>query len=682
MPAEPCAIRNAVAAWDRGLSSENVRRSARGVVGVHRARVAVCCLLATVVGLAGAARGAVFPDAAGGGFSGQPGGAGAGAAVRAESSAPPDVTAALRVYGIVEGYVRGTGGLEALREGEPAASVHGCMVVLRLGGEVVGRGSAVGTPGSAASAARVAEAVEGAWGDVERRVPPGATEEARAARAERMKRMRGEVLISLELSGPMIRFGAAGYNDLDLTLQPGMDGLAAAMEGKVHAVFPSAAVEGNVTPGNSARRAVAAIATAVRGEGGSTVSLTEPGELEKKHGVTLYRFRTTHVAQWRSDKGPELLYRGQKLVLQQDVDEVAELWHIADRLAGNLVNRLTLTPAGGNASLTSGKVDESDAFGLALARHALLEYWDSRTDGGKIRHAPDDAAGVLVERVVAAAQSYLPTARERAKQTDDKDRLAASAVIARNKDAKSAPEVPVIKGSFDGEGLLNADVPAGLRGLVIWGDGDPFQAVSARDGKPRDPWSSHPSEPAVRKLMAETPVGGLVVEMPWLGWIDLSIDEHLKRPRGSKSASALREMRTLIWKHQLQAVDAGPDRQDMVGGIVPPPLPGSASPLPTWQTARLVAFLGTMLGEPELTTKTERGGEIVKLLSAARFLRQLQVDDAMGWVSEDPAVVKGGLRNATWDQRTQTDATAMALLAVLEIIGGVEKAAANGQSAK
>jgi hypothetical protein len=48
----------------------------------------------------------------------------------------------------------------------------------------------------------------------------------------------------------------------------------------------------------------------------------------------------------------------------------------------------------------------------------------------------------------------------------------------------------------------------------------------------------------------------------------------------------------------------------------------------------------------------------------------------MGWMCKNPALAKGGLRVATWDQRVQTEGTAMALLAVLEIIDGLEKAAA------
>ncbi|MFT3685614.1 MAG: hypothetical protein QM783_11910 [Phycisphaerales bacterium] len=249
---------------------------------------------------------------------------------------------------------------------------------------------------------------------------------------------------------------------------------------------------------------------------------------------------------------------------------------------------------------------------------------------------------------------------------DPRDTLAINALITRHADSKISSEEKSLQLEFH-DGLLNDTVPAGMRGLAIWGNGAWPKEVAG------DTSTYHPMEKSVRSVMAQTPIASLPGEMPWLGWIDLSIDHHLKRPAGAKSASALREMRTLIWKHQLQSVDAGPDRQDLIGGIA---VPGSPDPLPTWQTAQLVAFLGTMLGEPELTTKAEQPGEIVRLLSAARYLRQLQVDDAMGWMCKDPVMAKGGIRIATWDQHTRTDSTAMALLAVLEIIDGLEKAAA------
>ena len=571
----------------------------------------------------------------------------------------PDAAATLRAYSAVEAFVRGTSPAVDPK-GLPA--VHGCSVVLRLAGVVVGRGSSIGGPGAAAGTDWIVAAAGAAMAEAEGRMP------ATGTGAAVVKEMRQGLLISLELNGPLMRVNAKVYADFDAALQPGVDGLLAVMEGKVGAVFPGAAAAGNVLPSQCAQRAVAMAATAARGDagGGSTVSLTEPAELEKKHGVTLYRFRTTHVAQWRADKGPELLYRGQKLVVQGDVDRLDELWHMADRLAGNLVNRTTVKPPAGTVTLWTGDSQEPDGQSAALARHALMEYFRSYSTPERWRDMGDDAVRAVLDRTRDAADRYLLLAREDLDGLDPSAQLAACALLVRNADAKSPPEEHTLQRSFT-DGVLNADVQPGLRGLAVWGNGEwPGAAAGGA--------AEHPMERAVRKVMAETPVASLPAEMPWLGWIDLSVDAHLRRAPGQKSAAALREMRTLLWKHQLQAVDAGPDAQDLVGGIV---VPGGGPPLPTWQTARLVAFLATMLGEPELTTPKERPGEIVRLLAAARFLRQLQVDDTLGWMCNDAALVKGGIRNATWDQRTQTDATAMALLAVLETIKGIEKASAK-----
>lgn len=636
-----------------GWRSGNSPRARAGVASLQRAAAAVCCVLATLALGPGtspaAAMGPAFADAD----------------AHLDGASPPGPAQTLAAFAVVESYIRGTGDLAALRSppapavapasaptAAPLPTVTGCSVVLRLAGEVMGRGSSLGSPGTAPNTVHIAEAAEAAWAEAERKLPVSGVP---AVRAEKIKLVRQDLLISLELAGPLLRMAVTTYADCDGmgVLQPGMDGVAVVLSGQVGSTFPGAATAATLLPSDAVRRAVSTAASAARANAGDAASFVvlEPGELEKKHGASFYRFRTTHVAQWRSDNSPQLLYRGQKIVVQEDVDEISELRYLADRLAGNLINRLTVTPKGGPLTLTTGDVDEPDAFSLALARHALLEYV-ARQDGP------------LKERAAAAAQEYLTLARERETRATDADHLAAASVILKNYDMKTAPEFAWRDQYLAGG---KTETPAGLKGLVIWGGSAWPREVSG------DPSTYHPSEKAVRALMAETPIPALAGEMPWLGWTDLEVDRWLKRPAGQKSAPALREMRTLVWKHQLQSVDAGPDRQDMVGGIVVPGGSGKA-PLPTWQTARLVAFLATMLGEPELTTKQERPGEIVRLLGAARFLRQLQVDDSMGWMCKDPATAKGGLRSATWEQRTPTDATAMGLLALLEIINGLERA--------
>ena len=556
---------------------------------------------------------------------------------------PPDAAATLRAYSAVESFIRGTSPAVDPK-GLPA--VYGCSVVLRLAGEVVGRGSSIGGPGAQVGTDWISAAAGAAWAEAEHRLPASRTGEAGALM---LKEMRQGLLVSLELAGPLMRINGKVYGDFDATLQPGLDGVLASMDGKIGAVFPGAAAAVNVLPSQSAQRAVAMAATAARGEagGGATVALTEPAELEKKHGVTLYRFRTAHVAQWRADKGPELLYRGQKLVDQQDVDGVAELWHIADRLAGHLANRADAALEQTVALSTGISEPAADRVLVAAATKFALDRYL------RVRGETELAAAVRAR--VARWEATL-------------GEFAASV---------STPAADA--GLLLGNNTLPPEAVKRLRESSARTDTRPEQSliayalVAARPPVAGWPAAGDEGRRLTRQILSQSTPGGLATHMPWIGWSELELRTR-DAAKSVPSAPALREMRTLIWKHQLQAVDAGPDGQDMVGGIV---VPGSQSPLPTWQTARLVAFLGTMLGEPELTTPQERPAEVVRLLAAARFLRQLQVDDALGWMCRDAAAVKGSLRNATWDQRTQEDATAMALLAVLEIVQGIEKASAN-----
>lgn len=657
------ARRTAIAARQRGCATENRVHQAVGVAALQRSLALGCCVWATALYPAGAVGAGIFPDAAV---------AGAGELSHVSADGPPDAAATLRVYAAVEAFVRGT---TPAVEAKDLPPVYGCAVVLRLAGEVIGRGSSIGGPGQTPSAARIGDAAAAAWSEAERRLTtalaaaaserenaeegrPGGAEPAMTPqrrddiRAAKVMSMRQDLQISLELSGPLMRINANAYGDFDATLQPGMDGVLAAMDGKVGATFPGAETSGNVMPGDAARRAVGAVGMSVRGDagGGSMVSLTEPAELEKKQGVTLYRFRTTHVAQWRSDKPPELLYRGQKLVMQQDVDDVTELWYIADRLAGNLANR---ADGAFDQTVTLGtgvtETPAQPAFSIAVAKLALDRYVARRGD------AP--IAVAIRKRVPRWEAALDASARGTPSPAVDAGVLLGNGSFTDNTAVKRLQEFcakadPTVEQSIVAYALVTAGPAAGL-----WPE-------ATADGRR-----------ITRQVLSQNAPGALGTHMPWIGWAELELSRR-DNLKSVPSASVLREMRSLIWKHQLQEVDAGPDAQDMVGGIV---LPGGKNPLPTWQTARLVAFLGTMLGEPELTTSQERGPEIVKLLGAARYLRQLQVDDSLGWMCKDPLLVKGGLRNATWDERTQTDATAMGLLAVLEIIGGIEKASAAGK---
>ncbi|MFT3685613.1 MAG: hypothetical protein QM783_11905 [Phycisphaerales bacterium] len=294
---------------------------------------------------------------------------------------PPAVAASLTAYNLVEAYIHAGQELPDLAAPKPGApvlpDVAGCSVTLRLAGEVVGRGSVFNTPGTPPSAAPIVAAARAAWTEAELRLPASGTPEKRA---EKIRLIRQDLLISIEFAGAPLPLTASTFADCDKALQPGIDGIAVVMNGNVGTTFPGTAASTGLLPADALRRATSGAATAARGENGNSAALTllEPQELIKKHGASFYTFRTTHFAQARADQPPELLYRGQRLVTSDDVDELGELWHMADRLAGNLANRLTVQPAAGNITLSTGDAEPLDPKSAALARR---RSWSTRRAG-------------------------------------------------------------------------------------------------------------------------------------------------------------------------------------------------------------------------------------------------------------------------------------------------------------
>jgi hypothetical protein len=153
--------------------------------------------------------------------------------------------------------------------------------------------------------------------------------------------------------------------------------------------------------------------------------------------------------------------------------------------------------------------------------------------------------------------------------------------------------------------------------------------------------------------------------MPWLGWADVALHRSGELP----AAVALREMRSQLWAHQLKAQDLSADDPDLAGGIV---FTTNRQPLPTWQAARPLAFVATMLGDPRLTEEQEVAGETVRLLEALRYLRQLTASEAEAHLYKDPARAIGGVRASVFDQRMPPEATAMTLMTVCETIKSLE----------
>ena len=101
--------------------------------------------------------------------------------------------------------------------------------------------------------------------------------------------------------------------------------------------------------------------------------------------------------------------------------------------------------------------------------------------------------------------------------------------------------------------------------------------------------------------------------------------------------------------------------------------------MPTWQGARPLAFLASMMGDERLTSggllSGEVPGEIARLLDSIRFLRQLAAGEPEGHMYKDPERAAWGVRKSLWDQMMEPGATAMTLIAVCETLRSVERVA-------
>jgi hypothetical protein len=201
-----------------------------------------------------------------------------------------------------------------------------------------------------------------------------------------------------------------------------------------------------------------------------------------------------------------------------------------------------------------------------------------------------------------------------------------------------------------------ADIPVSAYSLVACA-----LAVTATDVAERDLARS-----ALDATYLQTPPDQLDAQLPWLGWAELALAPFGDVP----GAEGLRAMRDSVWHDQFMPADAHPGDEDLVGGIVL--TTGGITPLPSWHTARRVAFLATMLGDERITPPADRSREIMRLIRSIRFLRQLEVDDAVGHLCRAPERAKGGIRSALWDQQMPIDATSFSLLCVTEMLRSLD----------
>lgn len=472
----------------------------------------------------------------------------------------------------------------------PAGVSGPASVVLRWQGEIVGRGDDAGAQGPAlAEAAR--KALHEARGRLP--IPPDATQGAALAALAR------ELTLSVQLGGALVPVSPRTFAQMGEFARAGLDGVAARQGDRVAVVFPEQML---VTGGNPASALASAVST-VTGDPTLAIPGTLTGEAEpvaQRAGMTFARFRVTHLMELGVGETPRFVERGGRLVETREITAASVREH-GRRLAMALAARVR--------AASDATPEELSLSAFVLARYAAAQ-----------RELGHDAPGAAME-ISRAVVRELVESRDARGPTPDVDAATVLALLELRRIDPSSPEPPAallesVRGAFvEGAGWSPGVRPAS-RGLV---------ALALARAAPEAGEGRTHAQQAVRAAFRESAPGDLVALMPFLAWADLALT-----PAGSElpSAVALNELRLQVMGHQVREDDLAPEDACFLGGVV---FSRGQRREPTWLSLRPAAFLASMLREPAVTSGPEFFPTLSASLAAARFARQLAVDETSAW---------------------------------------------------
>lgn len=568
----------------------------------------------------------------------------------------PSPTESMDAYAAVESWLRQWDQPDAFET--PAAAVR---VSVYQNGRPVGEASEVVHSAAVEASAALGLATSRAMVSIRRELLP----RGGVLGAEMMPELTADLTISVELAGPFTLLSRQELLNPDAAVRPGLTGLAVRV-GEWWAVeFPSELMASGTAP---AVRLAAMAATLFQDPALGVELLVD---LQSERGVSFYRFDVVHVASVGQDDAPVFLTRGNQIV-ERNAVTTSSLVRFAEglidhaeaiRLDGE--SRLGLM---GSIHIARGLADPAVAL---PTQQSLVAYGLVRlAEVPRLPAATRDRARTLARDILGDLAHVDPGEIAPA---DDGIACAILWVALASLDLTDDPDLRALQRTC--ESMLAAHTAAPLaspRGTVA----EAVLAWAVAERAARTGQDRAFAESQLRALVRETPKGGMVGLMPWIGWAELA----LAGDGPVASAVYLREVRDAVWTYQLTLRDTGVEERDLQGGIV---FTSGGLSLPTWNSARPIAFAATMLGDPRLTTPEEMPGEAVRLIDAMRFLQQLAAGPAVAAFSRRPELVRGGVRAAVWDLHQPPEATALTMLAVAELLESLqtlEEAAPEGRS--
>jgi hypothetical protein len=507
----------------------------------------------------------------------------------------------------------------------------------------------------------------------------------------------GQITISIEVAEPAIEVGAESFAELDERVRPGLEGLRLTIATQAGAVpttwwsFPSQQMIAVDMPS----RAASALISQVTGDPALALAGVEGHELAdlvKSRAAQFARFRVAHIAELVPGSEPIVLTRGGVVVASRDITREA-IVELRDRVASSLAAaRVRMEPEGMRVrTLVSPALDRGgggggqapvDASPTQVALLCTALFRTGREVDAKL--ATDLMADMLAGGSAAVADHASPVVAasiaialsEYCAQTNAPRPWAADAVVNLSE---------VLHSAFDGEANAWAkSVPEPARGMVALA----LVRLATSNAFPTadQPDAIALAQAATRAAYRLDAPGLLVGQMPWLGWAEVELAEYGARKGRSgagadssiPAANALRQMRDALLARQVRYDALDVLGEDSEGGFLLASREGGGGGPgvlgPTWQSARPLAFMATMVRVPALTDEKEKFLQLARVLAGVRFLRQLTADEAAMHVAPWAKGARGGLwgvRNATWDQHQSLEAGVMTLFALEETLATI-----------
>ena len=570
--------------------------------------------------------------------------------VETRTPALPAAGACLEAFQRVDSWIRA--GFSVPSESQPIdpPGTTAACVTVRLNGKVLGRSTVSSPEGTlvwAAARGAALQAIE------------SAPTQRDATRDEQLRDIARRATLDIQFAGQLTPLMGESFVDAAQRLNPGVDGVAMRVGDRLALVFPGTMLSTNSTTAE----ALSACAGLLE------LPPVDLASLRKDHNAIVYSFRAQQLAQPLAGREPVFLFRGGRVITPTEVS-LAQLTAFANGLA-NRMNALRFPgdrPLGllGDYQPWNGKHQPivAPARDQALALYALGRYATSPAiDAANSARAARTFWTVFADFIKVDPSETNPL----------EDPVAAAFItLALRASPERPPGMPrppttvndptvaallAVRGAFDPEKGWKESLRPSERAAIA------FALADAARTKPDDAKRRARADAAVRSLFREATPGTLVAYMPWL------LDAELALAGTSDIASlpALLEFRDLVWRHQLTLADAGPENADLIGGIV---FTAGRNPLPTAQSARPMAALARMTFDTRFTPRDQVPAELARLMSSLRFLRQLAVDDALLHMMQDDQLSRWGIRNSPWDQTLTLDASAMALLTLVETLDG------------